>query len=143
MRKVRRTKEEVGRSIRKQSLTVKIRPEVWLKLDTIREMYNCKSLYMVMEGLLELFCKHMDVLNMRKEQRKQQQKAVGIMPVDMPQEYDDLHDEIDAMFREFSDAESPRYGERTKRGHNKWDTFGDSVSIEEYMKQYEETKEED
>ena len=36
-----------------------------------------------------------------------------------------IMDEIDEMFSELENWEAPRYGERTKRGHNPWDSFGE------------------
>ena len=112
----RRTAAEVRKCAQKKiTISCKVDKEVWLKLDAIREAYNCKSIYIIANGLIDMFCKHMTA----KQTRELETAYPGNRTIQ------DIHEEIEEMFSDLSAYESPRYGERTKRGHKSWDYFGE------------------
>lgn len=115
-RTTRRTSAEIKDCKQKKiTISCKVDKEVWLKLDAIREAYNCKSIYIIANGLIDMFCKHMTVKHTRE------------LETDYPGNLNeqDIHEEIEEMFSDLSAYESPRYGERAKRGHKSWDYFGE------------------
>lgn len=118
-RKIRRTPDEI-RLYEKNKVTVtcKVDKEVWLNLNAIREAYNCKSIYVLVSGLIDMFCKRIPL--------KRALEIKAICPEVMNEQT--LTEEIEDMFSELSSYESPRYGERTKRGHKAWDYFGEQES---------------
>lgn len=120
-KKKRRTAEEIMQSTQnKFTVTCKVDKDVWLALDAIRESYGCQSIYTVVSGLIDMFCKHVATME-RREAHRAKQPAQNI------------HEEIGEMFNELSGWEAPRYGERTKRGHKSWDYFGEQETTVETL----------
>ena len=116
MTRTRRTPAEI-RQCKQQKITVscKVDKETWLKLDAIRKLYNCNSIYVIANGLIDMFCKHMTVKHARELE--------DALPGTFTEQ--DIHEEIKEMFNDLAAYEAPRYGERTKRGHRSWDYFGE------------------
>ena len=87
----------------------KIDDEKFVELQKRREEYGFRSTYEFLDAILGMALLQMARIEYRREHPNE--------PVIM--------DEIDEMFSELENWESPRYGERTKRGHKAWDYFGE------------------
>lgn len=87
----------------------KIDDEKFVELQKRREEYGFRSTYEFLDAILGMALLQMARIEYRKAHPNE--------PVIM--------DEIDEMFSELENWESPRYGERTKRGHKAWDYFGE------------------
>lgn len=87
----------------------KIDDEKFVELQKRREEYGFRSTYEFLDAILGMALLQMARIEYRKAHPNE--------PVVM--------DEIDEMFSELENWESPRYGERTKRGHKAWDYFGE------------------
>ena len=93
----------------KRAVLTKIDDEKYIELQKRRNEYGFKSTYEFLDAIVGMALLQMSRIEYRREHPNE--------PVVM--------DEIDEMFSELENWESPRYGERTKRGHNPWDSFGE------------------
>lgn len=93
----------------KRAVLTKIDDEKFVELQKRREEYGFRSTYEFLDAILGMALLQMARIEYRKAHPNE--------PVVM--------DEIDEMFSELENWESPRYGERTKRGHKAWDYFGE------------------
>ena len=93
----------------KRAVLTKIDDEKYIELQKRRNEYGFKSTYEFLDAIVGMALLQMSRIEYRREHPNE--------PVVM--------DEIDEMFSELENWESPRYGERTKRGHKAWDYFGE------------------
>lgn len=93
----------------KRAVLTKIDDEKYIELQKRRNEYGFKSTYEFLDAIVGMALLQMSRIEYRREHPNE--------PVVM--------DEIDEMFSELENWESPRYGERTKRGHRPWDYFGE------------------
>lgn len=93
----------------KRAVLTKIDDEKYIELQKRRNEYGFKSTYEFLDAIVGMALLQMSRIEYRREHTNE--------PVVM--------DEIDEMFSELENWESPRYGERTKRGHKAWDYFGE------------------
>ena len=93
----------------KRAVLTKIDDEKYIELQKRRNEYGFKSTYEFLDAIVGMALLQMS----RIEYRREHPNESVVM------------DEIDEMFSELENWESPRYGERTKRGHKAWDYFGE------------------
>lgn len=139
--KTRRTNEQVLRSGDKRiTVCTKVIPETWIKLNNARQTYGIRSLYVLVSGVLDMFVKHLDLMNGTDDSPQTftedcQELFSQIEKRIKGDEPETIEEEVEDMFRQYSDFQLPKYGCRTKRSHDPWDRFGESqtVSLEDLV----------
>jgi hypothetical protein len=92
-----------------RAILTKVTDEMYLEIRRRMNQYGFKSVYEFIHGVVGMALNEMARMDYRREH---------------PGELS-IKDEIDEMFAPLENWESPKYGERTKRGHNPWDIFGE------------------
>lgn len=90
-----------------RAILTKVTDEMYDEIRKRMEQYGFTSVYEFVHGIVGMALKQMDKMEYKRQHP-------GVPTVD---------DDIDEMFEPLNNWETPRYGERTKRGHKAWDYF--------------------
>lgn len=107
----------------KRAILTKVSEEQYKRICKRMKDYGFASVYEFVSAIVGMALNQMDRMEALKKSK---------------QTY--VEDEIDEMFADLAEREAPRYGERTKRGHDEWDKYGDQEI--EHQEGENETEEE-